>query len=98
MEYASGAYMVKSCSEGRGGSADNLSNELTGSSLTEIRMRIAAAVCQLVDLALSRFLPPAQNKQEYAGGQEVRFVMRRRTTKMRATATMIATGMLPLRA
>src|ERR1700704_3477701 len=42
MDYASGACTVKSCSEGRCGSADNLSNELTGSSIRiecELRRR-----------------------------------------------------------
>jgi len=43
MDYASGVFTVKSCSEGRRGSADNLSNELTGYS-NQTRMRIAAAV------------------------------------------------------
>src|ERR1700704_740165 len=47
-EYASGANTVKSCSEASVRNADNLSNELTGSTLGyRNRMRIAVSVCQL---------------------------------------------------
>jgi hypothetical protein len=56
------------------------------------------SVCQQVDFRLSKFLPTAENKHEYAGVMEPYFASRRRITKIKATATMIAAGMSPLRA
>jgi hypothetical protein len=61
-------------------------------------MRIGPSVCQQVDFRLPKFLPTAENKHEYGGVRELHFASRRRITKIKATATMIAAGMSPLRA
>ena len=75
--------------------AENLNDVLTVW-ISRCRMRIAPSVCQLVDFRMLAFLPTFETNGEY--DQEVRFAIRRLTTKIKAAVTIIVAGMSPTRA